>query len=146
MTSRVYRLNIDCGRNGEIDSLFVARKIDVDAAGRHGLHFSEVLGKYSEIFIEPIDVFFEDMGIEEGSPVFEFVETYPIGPGPDAIEHILDNMRDDPSEYMEYGEDRKLLKDLLDEKEWQEVYNEWKMSSESSESESEGDVSKRKRI
>lgn len=45
----LYSFYADCGRQGSLDGLFIARQSDVDEAiGKH-LYFGEVLGKHSEV-------------------------------------------------------------------------------------------------
>ena len=47
---KLYSYNLDCGRMGSIDSLFVAEEIEVKNALGREVYFGEVLGKHSEIF------------------------------------------------------------------------------------------------
>lgn len=45
----IYRLNIDCGRMGDVEGVFVADSKDVaDIIGKY-VYFGEILGKHSEI-------------------------------------------------------------------------------------------------
>jgi hypothetical protein len=46
----IYEFYWDCGRMGDLEGLFVARKQDVDAAVGKEIYFGEVLGKHSEIY------------------------------------------------------------------------------------------------
>ena len=45
----VYKFSLDCGRMGEIESIFVADSKDVKNAIGNQAYFGEVLGKHSEI-------------------------------------------------------------------------------------------------
>lgn len=42
----------DCGRNGELEGIFVAEKSDVEflVEKKVGIHFGEVLGKHSDVY------------------------------------------------------------------------------------------------
>lgn len=44
------RYNLDCGRMGECDGLFVTTEDDLAAAMSKPVYLGEVLGKHSEIF------------------------------------------------------------------------------------------------
>lgn len=52
MSKGVYRLNIDCGRSGNLEGVFVAKKEHVKILIESGIqvYFGEVLGKHSEVF------------------------------------------------------------------------------------------------
>lgn len=52
MTKAVYKLNINCGRQGTLEGLFIAKKAHVEELinSKIGVYFGEVLGKHSEIF------------------------------------------------------------------------------------------------
>ena len=58
----VYKLNVDCGRQGELTGLFIAKKSHVKILLEQKLevYFGEVLGKHSEIFgsIDPKEIMF----------------------------------------------------------------------------------------
>ena len=47
----LFKMNIDCGRMGNLESVFVAEKEDIDymIKNKVGIYFGEVLGKHSEI-------------------------------------------------------------------------------------------------
>lgn len=48
----VYKLEIDCGRSGDLNGLFIAKKSHVNKLTESGIkvYFGEVLGKHSEVF------------------------------------------------------------------------------------------------
>ena len=46
----VYKYYVDCGRMGDISSVFVASKERVKATMGKTIYFGEVLGKHSEIY------------------------------------------------------------------------------------------------
>lgn len=48
----LYKLHIDCGRQGKLPGLFIAEVEDVELLINSGVHvyFGEVLGKHSEIY------------------------------------------------------------------------------------------------
>ena len=47
----IYRMHIDCGRQGELTGIFTALKEDVDRLIKSGVsvEFGEVLGKHSDV-------------------------------------------------------------------------------------------------
>lgn len=47
---KVYKFHWDCGRSGNISSVFVADSTDVENAIGKDIYFGEVLGKHSEIY------------------------------------------------------------------------------------------------
>lgn len=55
----LYRINLDCGRMGNIYGIFVATPDEVKALQDQTIYFGEVLGKHSEI-----DWSFEDGEVE----------------------------------------------------------------------------------
>lgn len=46
----LYRFNVEFGRHGELDGLFVAENSDVRKLIGQEIYFGEILGKHSEIF------------------------------------------------------------------------------------------------
>jgi hypothetical protein len=48
----IYKMNIDCGRMGNLEGVFVADTDDIKKLIKSGeeVYFGEVLGKHSEIF------------------------------------------------------------------------------------------------
>lgn len=47
---KLYRYQLDCGRMGELDGLFIATDQEVQDALGHRIYWGEVLGKHSEIY------------------------------------------------------------------------------------------------
>lgn len=47
----LFKMNVDCGRMGNLEGVFVAEKEDIDymVENKVGIYFGEVLGKHSEI-------------------------------------------------------------------------------------------------
>jgi len=50
MSEKVYKWHWDCGRQGDLEGLFVATEEDVAAAVGKEAYFGEVLGKHSEVY------------------------------------------------------------------------------------------------
>lgn len=48
----LYKFHWDCGRQGKLESLFIADSSDVKDAIGQEVYFGEVLGKYSEVYGE----------------------------------------------------------------------------------------------
>ena len=46
----LYKFHWDCGRQGDIDGLFVAEQDDIKAAIGKDIYFGEILGKHSEVY------------------------------------------------------------------------------------------------
>ncbi|MGV6935852.1 hypothetical protein ACWA2B_10095 [Paenibacillus sp. CMM36] len=46
----LYKFNWDCGRQGEVEGLFVATKKEVNYAIGKEVYFGEILGKHSEVY------------------------------------------------------------------------------------------------
>ena len=85
----VYRYELDCGRMGAIESVFIASHADVEKAKTLRLYFGEVLGKHSEI---------SDDGGEgtwtllSGDPsVVRVVEQYELSSGPNPLNCVEEN-------------------------------------------------------
>ncbi len=82
----IYKFYWDCGRQGDIEGIFVAYDGEVKDAIGENAHFGEVLGKHSEIYgiIEPNDIFlltddeaivdiFEDHGFRSGYNPLDYI-------------------------------------------------------------------------
>jgi hypothetical protein len=54
----LYKFYWDCGRNGEIEGLFIATETEVTEAIGNQVYLGEVLGKHSEVYgtLEECDV------------------------------------------------------------------------------------------
>lgn len=46
---KLYRFNWDCGRDGDVNGVFIADDDDVNDNIGKGVYFGEILGKHSEI-------------------------------------------------------------------------------------------------
>ncbi len=93
MSKCAYRLYVDCGRNGCIDSCFVECENVIKFVENYGgLSFVEVLGKHSEIYLEPGE--FEFTRLDVHPEVVKFLEMYPSGPAPDSIENSIETAYD----------------------------------------------------
>ncbi len=49
MSKAIYKFYWDCGRNGEVEGLFIAEQDDIRAAIGKEVYFGEILGKHSDI-------------------------------------------------------------------------------------------------
>jgi len=83
----IYRLSVDCGRQGGLDGIFVEDSEDIQALidSHIKAYFGEVLGKHSEIYgsIEPTEIalvstdetaikIIEELGLENGYNPFDY--------------------------------------------------------------------------
>jgi hypothetical protein len=88
-TKAVYKLYLDCGRQGELKSIFVEKKSHIEFLINQKItvNFGECLGKYSEIagIIEKSDItfvsddviltdYFETLNLSTGENPFEIEE------------------------------------------------------------------------
>lgn len=46
----LYKFHWSCGRDGDVDGLFIAAESDIAAALGQPVHFGEILGKHSDIY------------------------------------------------------------------------------------------------
>lgn len=55
---KLWRFHWDCGRQGDVESVFVATQGEIDAAVGSQVYFGEILGKHSEVYgeLEPKDL------------------------------------------------------------------------------------------
>lgn len=49
---KLFQLNVDFGRMGDIDGLFAAEQSEIDAAIGKRVYLGEVLGKHSEVYFD----------------------------------------------------------------------------------------------
>jgi len=83
----IYRLSVNCGRQGDLHGIFVEHSEDVQALVESGIevYFGEVLGKHSEIYgsIEATEIalvstdenaikVIEELGLENGYNPFDY--------------------------------------------------------------------------
>ncbi len=83
----IYRLKFDCGRQGELNGIFIAEKAKVKVLleNKIEVYWGEVLGKHSEVYgplddgelvevsdnVEAIKII-EELGLENGYNPFEY--------------------------------------------------------------------------
>lgn len=105
MSKGVYKLNIDCGRMGSLEGVFIATKEQIDfAIGRHH-YFGEVLGKHSDIYgeLESDEVEF----ITDDSNVIEIMERHNLCSGFNPL-HYLGEDELSESEFKEWERIKKV--------------------------------------
>lgn len=77
----VYKLNVSCGRQGDLTGLFIAKKNHVKLLLENKLevYFGEVLGKHSEIYgkIEEKEIVF----VSDSKDVIDVIETHQLENG-----------------------------------------------------------------
>lgn len=84
---KLYRFGWDCGRQGNVDGLFVAEEDDVKKAIGKRIYFGEILGKHSEVYgdLEEADIevitgdqavisIFEEHDISSGYNPLDYIE------------------------------------------------------------------------
>lgn len=101
----IYRMNIDCGRAGELEGTFTATNDQVCKLtdGTVGVYFGEVLGKHSEVCgkIEPNEVEL----LSNNPEVVEVFNKYNFGSGYNPFEYTVadfDYEEHNISEELEY--------------------------------------------
>lgn len=92
----VYKLKVDCGRQGELEGLFIAKKNHVKILLESGLeiYFGEVLGKHSEIYgiLEEKEVIF----VSDSQEVIDIIETHELQNGFNPFEYqVINSDRED---------------------------------------------------
>lgn len=50
MTKGIYAFHWDCGRNGDVEGVFIATAEDVENIIGKDIYFGEILGKHSEVY------------------------------------------------------------------------------------------------
>lgn len=85
----LFKLNIDCGRMGSLEGIFVREESDVKGLIKSGeeVHFGEVLGKHSDVYSvitkskitlvtrEPrVIQIFDEFKLESGINPFDYIE------------------------------------------------------------------------
>ena len=87
---KLFRLNFDCGRMGNVTGVFVADPKDVaDAIGK-GIYFGEVLGKHSEVSGELDASEVEELNVTDGF-VEEFHDRFPDGFGYNPLDYLSED-------------------------------------------------------
>lgn len=102
----LYKLNFDCGRQGNLEGVFIADIEDVNflVANKVSVYFGEVLGKHSEIYgtIEKDEI--KLLTIEPN--VVDIVEKYNLSTGYNPFEYNLcaDGMEDVPENSVDWND------------------------------------------
>lgn len=112
----VYKLNVNCGRQGNLTGLFIAKKSYVKKLIDDGIevYFGEVLGKHSEIYgtIEEKEIIF----VSDNSEVIKIIEEHELESGYNPF-HYHTTGKEDEDENMEDATveqiiEKRLLKNL----------------------------------
>ena len=81
MENAVYKLNLDCGRMGSLEGLFIAQKEHVTKLieSKINVYFGEVLGKHSEVYcaIGENDI----VMVSDASEVIKVIEEFELSNG-----------------------------------------------------------------
>lgn len=82
----IYRLNIDCGRMGEVEGIFIADSEDVATLPGKYVYFGEILGKHSEICgnMEESEVTL----LTDNEEAVAVVETYGLSTGYNPFDYL----------------------------------------------------------
>jgi len=83
----LYKFYWDCGRQGDVEGLFLADDVEVNAKIGREVYFGEILGKHSEVYgtLEPQDIqlisndpvvvkIFQDHNISSGHNPLHYAE------------------------------------------------------------------------
>ena len=99
----IYRMNIDCGRQGELEGTFTATKQQIEKLtdGTLGVYWGEVLGKHSEVYgaIEPDEI---EM-LSDDPKVVEMFNKYNFGSGYNPLHETVCDF-----DYEEHGVSQEL--------------------------------------
>lgn len=86
MPKRLYKFHWDCGRMGDVSSVFIAESKDLESAIGKTVYFGEILGKHSEVYgtldDEDIEVITED------KEVIYIVDRYGLENGYNPLDYI----------------------------------------------------------
>lgn len=93
---------VDCGRQGDVEGLFVCDKAALEASYGKEVYFGEILGKHSEVIIELDESCFE-IKSDDQEFIAKFVEI--IGDGTVSGYNPFDYMDDDGDSDGESDED-----------------------------------------
>ncbi|MEI7486825.1 MAG: hypothetical protein WCJ72_05355 [Chryseobacterium sp.] len=92
----VYKMHIDCGRSGELEGVFVAKKshIKILIDSEMEVYFGEVLGKHSEVYgkIEKKEI----KMVSDNEDVVKVIRTHELESGYNPFEYsVVNQQRDD---------------------------------------------------
>jgi hypothetical protein len=88
MNKILYRFSWDCGRNGEVEGIFVSTKDKIKENIGKNVYFGEILGKHSEIYGE-----LEESDLEILTEDLDFIEK--------AIAYGISEIGYNPLDYIE---------------------------------------------
>ena len=91
MENAVYKLKFDCGRQGELEGLFVAPRSHVKKLIESGInvYFGEVLGKHSEVCgpVEASEIIF----VSDNPEVIKVIEEFDLQNGYNPFDYQVAN-------------------------------------------------------
>lgn len=84
----IYKMNIDCGRMGNLEGVFVADTVDMKKLIKDGgtVYFGEVLGKHSDIAVEMEKNFFTE--VTTNQEFIDLFEKYDLATGFNPFDYI----------------------------------------------------------
>lgn len=83
----VYRMELDCGRMGELNGTFLAYEEDIFAASGKCVYFGEVLGKHSDVMVDDFDQL--DIELVSDDPlVVQTFQEYELSSGYNPFDYI----------------------------------------------------------
>lgn len=102
MTKAVFKFNFDCGRQGNLEGLFISTKEEVRALidSEIEVYFGEVLGKHSEIYGKIGES--EIILVSDDENVVEFVEKHDMENGYNPFDYWTLDEDDEDMEVSEY--------------------------------------------
>lgn len=107
----VFKLNVDCGRIGELEGLFIATKQEVKQLLEcpYEVYFGEVLGKHSEVYgkIEEKEIIF----VSDDENVIKIIEEHDLSGGFDPFDYEFLNF--DYENVLPDNEDATTVREVL---------------------------------
>lgn len=90
----LYKLHIDCGRQGEVDGLFISDMEDMHLLVTSGttVYFGEILGKHSEVYgeLKEKDYTF----VTNDKDVINLVESYDLESGYNPFDYLDEDWKE----------------------------------------------------
>lgn len=90
----LYKLHIDCGRQGEVEGLFIADMEDMHLLVTSGttVYFGEILGKHSEVYgeLKEKDYTF----VTNDKDVINLVESYDLESGYNPFDYLDEDWKE----------------------------------------------------
>ena len=97
----VYKLNFDCGRQGNLEGLFIAKKNHVKwlIENEFEIYFGEVLGKHSEVYgtIDESEITF----VSDDLNVIDVIKKHGLENGYDPFDYSVINAEREDFQYLE---------------------------------------------